>query len=272
VTRAKAIDRLIVEKSGTININDTDDDDDDQSDSSDREQSRPAEVHTVVTRADRSETAQPRRTRGAQTTDLIHKIAHSLDPEAQRLRDEERSNCSLQNTQVLILSQQLRDANGIIDSVRSENTNLRDRLNKVERMRDRLDMELNWARSTSMSDRCGQDRPYEHRYNPDLIRVRGKIRNVEHFSDGGQQTTWITDGESTSDWCDSEKENRNPFPPSQYSPYPTRKPQRQRHSQQSPSKISPSRPFLVPQSAEPLASSSQLAAIPSIHASNSSTV
>jgi len=62
VTRAKAIDRLIIEKSGTININDTDDSDGDQSDGSEREQpSRPSDVvHTVVARADRSETAQPR--------------------------------------------------------------------------------------------------------------------------------------------------------------------------------------------------------------------
>jgi len=224
----------------------------------------------VVARADRSETTQSRRTRGAQTTDLVHKIAQSLDPEAQRLRDEERSNRALQNTQVLILSQQLRDANATIESLRTDNTNLRDRLNKVERMRDRLDLELNWARKIPRSTR--RERPYDRKHDPDLVRVKGKIRNTEYFPDGGQQTTWHTDGESASDWGDSEKENRNPFPPSQYSPYAIDKSPRRKLSHQPPSNISPSRRFLVPAtpaSTEQLAGPSQPADISRPHFSAS---
>jgi hypothetical protein len=151
-----------------------------------------------------------------QTTELVSKITQALDPEAQRARDEERANRSFQNTQVFTVSQQLRDAQVTIEALRTELNSTRDRLHAVDRIRDRLDMELNFERR--LSALSGKREPLHspssrknHKYEPDLVRVRGKIRHDEHFSDGGQRTTWITDGSSASDWDNNEhKENHNP--------------------------------------------------------------
>ena len=71
-----------------------------------------------------------------------------------------------------------------------------------------------------------------HKHEPDLVRVRGKIRQDEYFPEGGQCTTWITDGSSASDWDkDSHKENNNlsindyPLSPARHT-----KPQFRKHS------------------------------------------
>ena len=201
-----------------------------------------------------------------QTTELVSKIAQALDPEAQRTRDEERANRSFQNTQVFTVSQQLRDAQATIEALRTELNTTRDRLHAVDRIRDRLDLELNFERR--LSALSGKQKPLHspssrknHKYEPDLVRVRGKVRHDEHFPEGGQRTTWITDGSSASDWDNNDhKENHNPSidnyaqQPFYASPAADIKPQFRKystafHSYQpaaSSSSKSPTRSFLAP--------------------------
>ncbi|KIM38905.1 hypothetical protein M413DRAFT_239152 [Hebeloma cylindrosporum] len=217
VTRAKAIDKLINEKAGTRTINDSEYKEEDigDCDASGHDEPHPSKVHDVVARSDRTQAPLPRRPR-VQTTELVSKIAQALDPEAQRIRDEERANRSFQNTQVFTVSQQLRDAQATIEALRTELNTTRDRLHAVDRIRDRLDLELNFERRLSALG--GKREPLHspssrknHKYEPDLMRVRGKVRHDEHFPEGGQRTTWITDGSSASDWDNNDhKENHLP--------------------------------------------------------------
>ena len=119
--------------------------------------------------------------------------------------------------QAFSLSADLWDANSRNESLRSELNDIRDRLHKVERIRDRLDMELNfeWRMSALAGTRQAPHYPHgsrkNHKHLPDLIRVRGKVRHDEIFPGpgGGLHTTWITDGSSASDW-DDDKENCDP--------------------------------------------------------------
>jgi hypothetical protein len=215
VTKAKHIDRLINEKVATRHIDDPELDNN-FSGVSDGEcsltaQDEEAKMHTVVARNGRSEIPERRRTRGQQAADFVSKIATALDPETQRTRDEERANRSLQNTQFFTLTQQLRDSQQRTDSLHSELSRLRDRLHKVERIRDRLDMELNFERRLAgMAAESNGRPPRTRKHCPDLERVRGKVRSTITYPEGGSFTTWVTDGSSASDY-DAEKENFNPL-------------------------------------------------------------
>jgi hypothetical protein len=84
----------------------------------------------------------------------------------------------------------------------------------MSRQHDRLDVELNFERRMSAltAQSHGKPRRSGHKHDPDLVRVRGKIRHDEYFPGGGQQTTWITDGSSASDW-EQEKENSPRYHP-----------------------------------------------------------
>ena len=213
VTHAKAIDKLINEKLGTRNIND-DEDDEQLMVSGDDGQENAEPIHTVTARAeDRSIPSRRRTTRTSHAMELTQKLSDALDPQTQRLRDEDRAVHSLQTTQIFTISQQLRDSNAVSDTLRRENTELREHLDRISRHRDRLDMELNLERRMSSLTSKAHDLPrrLEHKYDPTLRRVKGKIRHDEYFSDGGQCTSWITDGSSSSDW-DREKENISPQP------------------------------------------------------------
>ncbi|KIK02656.1 hypothetical protein K443DRAFT_5938 [Laccaria amethystina LaAM-08-1] len=217
-TCAKAIDKLINERAGTRHINDSEYDDEEigDGDTSDRDEPKPSPVHDIIARSDRSQAPLPRRPCGAQTTELVSKIAQALDPETQHVRDEEHANRSFQNTQVFTVSQQLRDAQATIEALRTEINTIRDRLHAVDRIRDCLDLELNFERRFSAMS--GKHEPRHspssrknRKYDPGLVRVRSKVRHDEYFPEGGQCTTWIMDGSSASDWDkNSNKENHNP--------------------------------------------------------------
>jgi hypothetical protein len=239
ITRAKAIDKLINEKVGTRNLNDSevDEDDEEDGDTSDLDHTKQqSKKYTVTARSDKNEALTSRRSRGNPAMDLAHKLASSLDPEAQRRRDEERAGLSLQNTQIFTLSQQLRDANATNEALRLELTGVRERLHQVERARDRLDSELNLERR--MAGLHAQQRGYlmpSRKYDPDLVRVKGKIRCDEYFPEGGHSVTWMTDGSSASDW-EENKENI-PEPPHDYAPvtprsHVTYKPQHMKYNLQ----------------------------------------
>ena len=84
---------LINEKVATRNIDNADLDQNGHSDMSDHEHGPErhdeTKLQTVVAQNGRSEVPAPQQTRGQQTAELVGKIASALDPEAQRVRDEE---------------------------------------------------------------------------------------------------------------------------------------------------------------------------------------
>ena len=258
---------MINEKAGTRNLNDSEFEDYEagqvvSSGAEEVQETKPrdSKIHTAVAASDRSEAPQGRRPRGSQTTELVGKLVQALDPEVQLAHDEECANRSFQNTQTFTLSASLCDTHARIESLRSELTDARDELHKAERMRDRLDMELNFERCMSaMSGKQEAHHPpisscKHHKYLPDLIRVRGKVRHDEYFPEGGMHTTWITDGSSASDWDEDHnlKENFNPST-KKYNPFdsatPTIKPQHRKYvpaAQSTPGQPLASTPFKSP--------------------------
>lgn len=219
IAHAKAIDQKINEKLSLRHINDPDRDD--PSDVSDHESpSRTTKVQTAVARSGRSDVPEPRRTRAHQTAELVGKIATALDPDTQRARDEERANRSLQQTHFLSLTHQLRDSQQLVRSLQTEINQIRDRLHKVERIRDRLDMELNFERRMAGTPMSAAGRPSgSHKYYSDIQRVRGKVRSTVRYPEGGSCTTWITDGSSASDFDDKENKIPTSFSSSNWSPH-----------------------------------------------------
>jgi hypothetical protein len=139
---------MINEKAGTRNFNNSEFEDKEagREGLSCVEESKPCDskIHTAIASSDHSEVPQACHPRASQTTELVSKIAQALDPEAQCAREEERANRAFQNTQAFTLSANLRDAQARTETLCSELNNIRDRLHKVERIRDHLDMELNF--------------------------------------------------------------------------------------------------------------------------------
>jgi hypothetical protein len=131
------------------------------------------------------------------------KLANTFDPEIQRSMHEERSQRSFQTTQLVTLTQQLRDAQAATEA-------LRNRLAEVERARDRAELKLEFlspAPFTGFGGNGGQSSRarYIAEECPDLVRRGGKIRCERLFPEGGGCVEWFTDEEDNAD-----KENWNP--------------------------------------------------------------
>jgi hypothetical protein len=140
--------------------------------------------------------------------ELVNKLAKAFDPEAQQARDANRSQRSFQNTQLLAVNQQLRDAQATNESLRTQLMAAQTHAHDTERARDRAEMML------AMYERGlggGKKRRSRARYvaeeYPDLERVEGKIRSERIYGDGGACIQWYSDASAGDD---SEKENRNP--------------------------------------------------------------
>lgn len=104
---------------------------------------RPLKIRATVRHPDPSQTPAPaRRNARSNGLELMTKLTDALDPRVQQERDEERANRSLQNTQFLSLSQQLRDTNATIENLRQQISNLQSRLHDADRARDRAELKL----------------------------------------------------------------------------------------------------------------------------------
>ena len=132
----------------------------------------------------------------------MQKLASALDPDIQKTRDDERASRSLQNTQIFTPSQQLRDSQAANDKLRGELDKASDRVHKLERSLDRARIKLEFTYGPKR-----KRPPTGRKHLPGLTRVRGKIRNVETFPEGGSYTTWVTDSSTATNWSDSDKEN-----------------------------------------------------------------
>lgn len=141
-------------------------------------------THRVASDRLRTPTTRPRTSRTA-PMDLLHTITRSLDPNARAARDDERTARSLQSTQLLALSNQLRDSQAAVED-------LCNRLRDADCRADRAEMELTMERMTrgrqhgrSPSRRRDYRSPSHHRGDR---RVRREIR----YRSGGGSVTWVT--------------------------------------------------------------------------------
>ncbi|KAJ6559914.1 hypothetical protein B0H19DRAFT_1146063 [Mycena capillaripes] len=216
IKRAHHVERLINERAGTRELSDNDDDSDCDSDSDSDASSdgsievleRPStKVHTAIAR--RAPTPPARRNSCMNAPELVTKLAKTFDPDAQQSREEERSQRSFQSTQLLTLTQQLRDAQTANDGLRNELASVRRACDRAE---FKLEMYGHSFAGGGVVAKPKRRRSSRSRYiadnYPDLIRHGGKIRCERVYPDGGACTQWITDGESPDD--ESEKENWNP--------------------------------------------------------------
>src|SRR3981189_880900 len=73
---------------------------------------------------------------GGNGMELLGKISQVFDPAAQHARDQQQAQCSLENTQIMMLSQQLRDSQNMIEGLHTQLTQLQARVHDMERARD----------------------------------------------------------------------------------------------------------------------------------------
>ncbi|KAJ7779443.1 hypothetical protein DFH07DRAFT_730180 [Mycena maculata] len=217
VKRAHELEDLINTHVGTRDLSDSefDDDFDGASSNDDIEviEHPSASVRTAVAR--RAPTPPLRRKSRASGADLANKLANAFDPETQEARDDARSQRVFENTQILTLSQQLRDAQAVAENLRTQNSILQNHVHDLERARDRAELKLELLDITkaggSIRGRSRhRSRPRDYRSRKKELgmeRVRGKIRCERIYPDCGAMTYWVSDP-STDDY---EDENENPW-------------------------------------------------------------
>lgn len=233
VKRAHEIEDLINQRVGTRDLSDSEFDSDSEAGASDNDieiiEHPSASIRTAV--AQRVPTPPLRRkSRATGTTDLANKLAHAFDPEAQKARDDARAQRTFENTQILTLSQQLRDAQGVAESLRTQNGILQNRVHDLERAHDRAELKLELLGMTGggggVANR-GRSRRRSpprrsHKNEPGLQRVRGKIRCERLYPDGGAMTYWASDPSTDDDdYWKSDRENE-PYPYETFQEYKPR--------------------------------------------------
>ena len=213
---------MITERAGTREVNDSEfeanPDDDVDGDTSD-----PAieissdEAHEVIATVKRANPNPNPGRKAATGVALMQKIADNFAPSAQRQRDHQRAEQSLSSIHILTLSQQLRDSQKSESTLRSEITQLYNRLHAAESARERLELkwELLGGRRAIMRRSGGGARPKRQRtrrHEP-VTRADGHISMVS-----------MTDTDSLS--SDEDKENakdhcrRYPRPLMRACPFP----------------------------------------------------
>jgi hypothetical protein len=66
------------------------------------------------------------------STDLANKLANVFDPKVQKARNNVHSQCTFKNTQILTLSQQLRDVQATAENLHTQNTILHNHIHDLE--------------------------------------------------------------------------------------------------------------------------------------------
>ncbi|KAF8129104.1 hypothetical protein K438DRAFT_2000003 [Mycena galopus ATCC 62051] len=215
VKRAHEIEDLINQRVGTRELSDSEFDDQSENSSSDND-IEVVELTAIARRAPTPPLPRKSRVRG---TDLANKLANAFDLEVQRDCDEARAHRSFENTQILTLSQQLRDERAITENLRSENTILRNRIHNVERALERAELRnemmcFSGGRRGHSPRRPHRSRPVgycSHKRNPGVERVDGQIRCETKYPDGSAMTYWISDPSTDNYDEDDEEENHNPW-------------------------------------------------------------
>lgn len=195
--RAHRVEALIDERVGARELSDSDADDDaNSSDASIEVLDGPSTVHTAIARRAATPPPRARRQPRLNAPALVDQLSQVLDPKAQQLRDDERANRSFQSTHFLTVSQQLRDAQATIESLRTQISVMQNHTHDVERARDRAELKLE-MHAGGLGARA-KPRPFLNADRSDVIRVGGKIRCERIYPDGGACTYWISDTGSAS--------------------------------------------------------------------------
>ncbi|KAJ7713384.1 hypothetical protein B0H16DRAFT_1621339 [Mycena metata] len=199
VKRAHELEALINERVGTRELSDAESQSDD--DSSD------VEVTAVARRAPSPLLKRKYRASGG---DLAAKLSAAFDPEAQRSRDDARAHRSSENTQILTLTQQVRDAQALSESLRAQNTVLQGCLHDVERQLDRVTV-----RADIMAEFAQRGDQFSQRSEPQ----RGRTRRPSAPPRPRREPVR---------YSDDYDENENPFEPSPFHPFPVPRKSRSR--------------------------------------------
>jgi hypothetical protein len=212
VERAHEIESQINERAGTRDLDDSDFDDNcsgaqqaeyissddgdgDGGDEGDDEGDKaPPPPKKLVAHVSRPDTAPKRRGTRGNGIELVQKLSEAFDPSTQRARDSARASLSFQNTQLLLHSQQVRDAQATIESLRSQMTQLQSQVHAAEMARERAEIKLDMAELAR-----GARKPKKE---------KKKRRYEEWYPEGGQYIYYVTDPSSDSN---SEKENITPI-------------------------------------------------------------
>ncbi|KAJ7739510.1 hypothetical protein B0H16DRAFT_1465171 [Mycena metata] len=133
--------------------------------------------------------------------ELVDKLSCAFDPDALMARERERARHSEQSSQLFILSQQLRDAHAMSETLRNQLSIVQQHLHDAERSRDMAQLELKMLDREARRGRCDG----YHARQIELSRSRSprprKIRCEARYPDGGACTYFVTDE------SDSDKEN-----------------------------------------------------------------
>jgi hypothetical protein len=216
VKRAKHIDRRINGKVTTRPLDDSDisggtgHSSDDSVEVLDTKRIR----HAVVRRAP---TPPLRRNSRLNAPELVNKVAQAFDPEAQQALQDDRSQWSFQSTQLLAMTQELRDT-------QATSERLHNQLAEVGCARDRAELKLEMYGSAPFtvfgeSKKVTQAQYITDEY-PDLIRQGGKIHCETLYPEGGGCVEWITDDDNNNkeNWNPSSSSSGHPsLPPSDFS-------------------------------------------------------
>ncbi|KAJ7495695.1 hypothetical protein B0H11DRAFT_1910448 [Mycena galericulata] len=100
---------------------------------------------------------------------------------------------SFQNTQIFTLSQQLRDTQATVESLRNQITVMQNRTHDVEHARDHAEFMLE-VYEGRVSGHVKQERRMQcYRDHPDIIRVNSSACCETIYPDGGACTEWFSD-------------------------------------------------------------------------------
>lgn len=197
VDLAHEIDYLMNEKVNTRDLDDAEIADlpddiievsDDEDDGDDELASTAAKINTEhdhFTRRAVPSDRPPRPSRASAIANwdmLAGNLSQSLDPTARAAREDDRAARSIQTTQMLALSNDMRD--------------LRAQLRDAEQRANRAEMELTISRMMPHGRNSSPDRNRRRsrrrlRRSPSPTPPR-RIRRDRHYRDGGLSTTWVT--------------------------------------------------------------------------------
>ncbi|KAJ7205079.1 hypothetical protein C8J57DRAFT_1100439 [Mycena rebaudengoi] len=139
---AHQIKELINQHAGTRDLNDSDFDDDAARGVS-SDEAEVAERHPVcITVACHVPTPPLLCNSRINGLNVINQLSCAFDPNIQRQQDDKRSQCSLHNTQLLGLTQQLCDTQATIKSLHNQMAIMQGHSNNVEQARDRAEPHL----------------------------------------------------------------------------------------------------------------------------------
>jgi hypothetical protein len=126
-------------------------------------------------------TTQSARSSKNPANDFMKTISSALDPSLQAAMTSDRMAHAMQNTQILSLTNQLRDAQSMIETLRNRLSEAERERNQAERKADRAEM------MALLQDRESQK----------SSRRRRPLRRQEiKYADGGEATMWVGSDES----------------------------------------------------------------------------